>query len=483
VEKAGKAASLAWSREEFRDLACRDVRDGKRLENVAADLHANVGGSIPEMSEGWAAAKGCYRLLERGVFSAQELLESHRGASVRRVKQSEEEVILALQDTTALNFSGRSKTMGLGPIGDKAGKGRGFFAHATLCVGAGGGEVFGMLGARIWAREAAQFRAKGRNRKPIEEKESHRWVESWMKADELFVDLGQRRRVVSVSDREGDIYELFALRAQKEKQRGGAADVLVRSQHNRAVSSEKGQDPEGKRSWDQLESQGAQGSMKVAVPASGGKKSRWAELEVRYEKIRLEAPQDKVKYLGLEDPLDLWLLVVKEREAPLGSAPLCWRLWTSVPLDSLPRAIEVAGWYAKRWTIEEFHRVLKTGCRVEQRRLESIEKLSVMLVLDMMVACTLLAVSRKARQEPSAALEGWFTEIQCKTLYLAIHHTQEIPTNPPDLALCVKWLARLGGFLARKSDGEPGPEVLWRGFRKLNAMTKIYQAIQPPTCG
>lgn len=474
---------MAWSRQEFATLECRDVRDGSRLKKVAADMHANPGGSIPEVSGDWAGAKGCYRLLEREVFSAQKVLGSHVDATRWRVEQSAEEVVLAIQDTTALNFSTRSKTKGLGPIGNKAESGQGFFVHGTLCVSGGEGEVFGLLGARIWARDAAQFKAGGRNRKPIEEKESHRWVESWGKADELFVYLGQSRRVVSVSDREGDIYELFALRAEREKERGSAADVLVRSQHNRRICAQEAGAAKPEGSWEELESRDAQGTMKIEVPASGGKKARRAQLELRYGKVKLQAPQDKVKYLGMEQPLDLWLLIVQEVEAPTGSAPLCWRLWTSVPLDSLPRAIEAAGWYAKRWTIEEFHRVLKTGCRVESRQLESLEKLSIMLVLDMVVASFLLGISRNARSKPSAPLNDWLTTAQWKTLYIAAHDDDDIPETPPDLATCVKWLARLGGFLARKSDGYPGPEVLWRGMRKLNAMTKIYDVLRPPTCG
>lgn len=481
--KERREASLAWSDEEFASLAGKDARDGRRLRKMAADMHANPGASIPEASGGWAAAKGCYRLLEREAFSAQELLESQADAMRGRIERSEEKVILAIQDTTSLNFSKRPKTSGLGPIGNKAESGQGFFAHGTLCVGGQEGDVYGLLGVRIWAREAAKFKAGGRNRKPIEEKESHRWVESWQKADELFVHLGQERRVVSVSDREGDIYELFALRAEREKQRGGAADVLVRSQHNRAVCLEQDSGGESEGSWDRLESQRAQGVTTITVPASAGKKARQARLELRYEQIKLKAPQDKVKYLGLEHPLDLWLLIVTEIDPPAGCAPLCWRLWTSVPLPSLSEALEVVGWYAKRWTIEEFHRVLKTGCRVESRQLESLEKLSVVLVLDMVVACTLLAISRRARQRPSAELEGWFTDAQWKTLFIATHHSAEIPESPPDLATCVKWLAKLGGFLGRKSDGHPGPEVLWRGLRKLNSMTKIFNAFRPRTCG
>lgn len=484
--KPSKAASLEWSRREFATLECRDVRDGKRWEIMAADMHASPGASIPEASGDWAGAKGCYRLLEREAFSAQALLESHADATRKRVGQSKEEVILAIQDTTSLNFSNRPQTSGLGPIGGKAESGWGFLAHGTLCVGGGGEEVFGLLGARIWARDPAQRKAGPAgacNRKPIEEKESHRWVEGWIKADELFVHLGQERRVVSVSDREGDIYELFALRAERKNQRGGAADLLVRSKHNRQMCTGHAgpDDPQG--SWDHLQSQPAKGHMKIDVPAKPGQRARTAQLEVRYEKVLLRAPVDKVKYLGLEEPLDLWLLIVEEVPEPAGCPPLCWRLWTSVELASLKEAIEVARWYARRWVIEEWHRVLKTGCRVEQRQLESFEKLSVMLVLDMVVACNLLAMSRKARQMPSVALDGWFTDSQWKTLYIATHANDQIPESPPDLATCVNWLARLGGFLARKSDGWPGPEVLWRGLRKLDALTHFYEILKPSTCG
>jgi len=143
--------SIQWAEDEFSSLHIKDPRRARRLKKVAADLHAHPGQSIPQASGSPAAAKAAYRLIEGGSIRAEEVLSVHADAVARRVKESSEQVLLVAQDTTALNFASRPNTTGLGPIGNKADSGHGFFVHSSLCVGALEGDVFGLLGAEIWA--------------------------------------------------------------------------------------------------------------------------------------------------------------------------------------------------------------------------------------------------------------------------------------------------------------------------------------------
>ncbi len=476
--------SARWAKNEFATLAVKDSRRVKRWCKMAADIHALPGASIPQACGNWAASKGCYRLVESGAISPECVFASHCDATVRRIEGSEEQVLLVAQDTTALNFSNRPNTKGLGPIGNKADKGHGIFVHGSLCLGAHSGNVFGLLGAEIWARDPAQFKAGPagvRNRKPIEEKESHRWLESWRKADALYHRLNRKHRVISVADREGDIYEAFALCLQSKVAQGGGADLLVRAKHNRKKTSDE--QPE-QRSWQYVESLPMAMQIQVTVPRSAGKPTRNAKLELRYAQIELKAPAHKTKYLGLDEPLILWLVIAKEINPPKGVEGICWRVWTTVEIERTEQAQEIISWYTKRWMIEELHRILKTGCKVEERQLESIEKLKLVLALDLIIASYLLGLTKAAREQSEQSVSGWLEPIQWQALYSYTHKTNILPPDTPLLRNAVNWIVRLGGYLNRKGDGPPGAQVLWRGMRRLEDITEAYRIFRnQENCG
>jgi hypothetical protein len=478
-----RSSSLQWAENELSSLDIKDPRRANRLKRMAADLHAHPGWSIPQSSGSPAAAKAAYRLIEGGSIRAEEVLSVHANATTRRVRGSTEQVLLVAQDTTTLNFASRPNTTGLGPIGNKADSGHGFFVHSSLCIGALGGDVFGLLGAEIWARDARGFKAGpagARNRKPIEEKESFRWLQSWQKAQELFEQLGGSRQVVSVTDREGDIYEAFALCLDTKHRNGAGADLLVRAQHDRQQVGESG----GGASWERIEQLEEAVVHTIDVPRGPGRPARKARLEVRWGKVELAVPAHKNKYLGLEKPLALWLVVAREVSPPKGEEPICWRLWTTMEIETRQCAIQTLGWYAKRWQIEEFHRVLKSGCKCEKRQLESLAKLSLVVSLAMVVAACILGLTKAARNQPDADVSPWLSEEQWTALHCYIHKTQGIPQQPPTLKTAVMWIASLGGFLGRKGDGFPGPQVLWRGWRRLEDITAIFSILsRQETCG
>jgi len=410
-------------------------------------------------------------------------LAAHADAVTKRVEESSDLVLLVAQDTTSLNFASRPNTTGLGPIGNKADSQQGFFVHSSLCIGALGGDVFGLLGGKIWARDAREFKAGpagARNRKPIEEKESFRWLQSWQHAQELYEHFGGSRQVVSVADREADIYEAFSLSLDVKQRNGGGADLLVRAQHDRQQIEEAG----GGTSWMRIEELEEKAVHSIDVPRKPGKAARKATLEVRWGQVELAAPAHKTKYLGLEKPLKLWLVVATEVSPPKGEEPICWRLWTTVEVNSAQCAIKVLGWYAKRWNIEEFHRILKSGCKCESRQLESLTKLSFVVSLDMVVAACILGLTKAARNQPEAAVSPWLSEQQWKALHCYINKTEKPPQQAPSLKTAVIWIARLGGFLGRKGDGFPGPQVLWRGWKRLEDITAIFAILKnEATCG
>jgi hypothetical protein len=474
-------SSIQWAENEFSTLKVKDPRRAKRLKKIIADFHANPRASIPESSGSAAAAKAAYRLIEGGTIGFKDVLSAHADATANRAGEDGDPTLLVVQDTTSLNYAGRPNTKGLGPIGINIDSGHlGFFVHSSLCVGARAGDVFGLLGAEIWARDAGKMKvaaAGARNRKPIEEKESFRWLQGWQNAQALFEKLGGSRQVVSLADREGDIYEAFALCLATKEREGGSADLLVRAQHDRQQVGETG------GGWEYIQGKKEFCVHSIDVPRGHGKPARQVELEVRWGKVELAAPAHKTKYFGLEKPLTLWLVVATEISPAKGEEPICWRLWTSMEIETPQCAIKALEWYAKRWRIEEFHRILKSGCKSEERQLESLEKLSLAVTLDMVVAATLLGLTKAARNHPNAVASSWLTQAQWQALYCYTNKTREIPPQCPTLQTVVLWIARLGGFLGRKCDRSPGPQVLWKGWRRLEDITTMFEIQNSGTCG
>jgi hypothetical protein len=470
-----------WADLEFATLQCKDKRRALRFKKVAATLADKPGVSVTQSSESWSDAKAAYRVLDAEEICDESILASHRDATLARLDDSRDDVLLVVQDTVTLNYSNLRCVKGLGPIGNNAEKTTGLFVHGQLVIGARSEEHFGLLRAKIYARESKEFKsgpAGARNRKSIEEKESHRWIEGYREAGELARRFEGQRKVVSVADREGDIYELFA-ECQEEKERNGqkAADLLVRSQHNRKLSEQDG------RLWEHVLKKPVAKRVKVRVAEDRGMGQREATLDVRFAAVELEVPQNKSKYQGYSRRLKLWVVVLKERQAPKGQKAICWKLLTSLEVSDVEQALEVARWYCLRWQIEVMHRVLKSGCRVERRQVRNLKKLKAFIALDLVVACYLLGMSRKARSEPKASVMPWLRREEWEALYCYVHRTTKAPKTPPGIGEAVRWIAKLGGFLGRKGDGEPGAEVLWRGLHSLREITLAYIVFARKKCG
>ncbi len=481
-------AALSWAGTEFATLDCGDTRRKRRFLRVASDFIRNPSAAVPAACGGWAGAKACYRLFDQPEVNSGAILAAHRAAMLERLRAAGDSApLLVVQDTTALNYDNRRGTQGLGPTGGHgAGKSPGLFVHGQLVVGADGA-VHGLAGALIYARQprAAGEPAGKRNRQPLEEKESHRWVAGWQEAQRLWEELGGTRRVLSVADREADIYELLAACQQTREERGGGAGLLVRSQHDRKLE-EGGEDgaEDGGTLWQTPAALPVTATLVVELPrGKQGLKSRKATLAVRAGRVRLAVPAHKKKYLGLSASLELWALEVREIDPPPGVEAVCWRLLTTEPVADGGDAARLVGWYALRWRIEDFHRVLKTGCRVESRQVRAAEKLKAFIALDLVVAARLLSLVWQARLAPRHPVDGWLARDEWQALAVHAAGGGPPPERPPATGEAVRMIARLGGFLGRKGDGDPGPEVLWRGLARLKTLAEAWRAFKATRCG
>lgn len=493
---------------EFGSIDLGDVRCSRRLATSFACMLASPGQSIPQCTGSLAAARALYRLLDNDLLTDTLVFQTHQAGVLRRAHASGVEVLLAIQDTTTFNFHTHKSLKGLGSISANNVKSTtsGLHVHSTLLTAADREQVYGLLGAKIYARDPHKRNAQvpgTRNREPLELKESIRWLESYTLARAAQQQLQQMQEpapssssnsasrpaagplIVSVGDREADIYELLA-EAQAYQNQNMA--LLVRSQHDRKLA-----DQAETTLWKHLAATPPQGTIEMKLPRSHGQKSRTAVLGVRFMPVEIAVPDHKRKYLKKNTPVSLNVIELREEGVKDG---LCWRLVTTLPVADLAQAVRLCRWYARRWQIEVFHRIVKSGCRVEDRQLRTLSRLRPALALDMVVACCIMGLSDAARDTPDHPASTWLDpdEIGALTAYYQNETKAARPQKPGakagentaalTIGQAVCWIGRLGGHLGRKGDGPPGAEVLWRGLAKLEAITEAWRRFHPDkTCG
>lgn len=447
-----------WIKHECAHAEFGDPRLRARLVRLLADFSRQPQASIPQACGSWSQTLAAYRFFDNDKVSMKSILASHQHATLDRMRAHR--VILAAQDTSFLNFTPHPTTRGLGPIGSTQDGAVGLALHATLAL-TPEGEPIGLLDAQCWARDPKQFgKRASRRQRALDEKESRKWLESLRVAQALCAQWEQTR-IVAVSDCESDVYELFALACSVPD---GPA-VLVRARHDRAVVTTTAA-AHPKRLFAFLRAQPVARTIQVRVPRQPGQKERIATLEVRFAPVTLDAPAGK----ATQGSVSVWAVEAREIHPPRRVSPICWRLVTTLPVESAEQAVEKVQWYAQRWRIEELHRVLKSGCRVEDRQLCTAERLQRVLALDLIVAWRILWLTKQGRGAQTSerpAREAVRPE-EWEILYVYFHGRGPQRGYEPTVREVVAWIGRLGGFLARKRDGFPGSMVLWRGLHRLH---------------
>ena len=265
--------------------------------------------------------------------------------------------------------------------------------------------------------------------------------------------------LVSVGDREADIYELFELALRDSR----GPKLLVRAEHDRLLDDGQG------HLWAMLASQPVVGTQDIQVPRRGTHPARVAQLQIRLAPVTLKPPQAKPQLPCLH----VWAVLAQESNPPPRVAPLEWMLLTTCVVDSADSAIEKAGWYRLRWGIEVFHRTLKSGCKVEQRQLGTADRIEACLAIDMVVAWRIFHLTKLGREIPDVPCSIFFEDCEWKALYTYLRKADP-PSAPLSLREVTHMVATLGGFLGRKSDGEPGTTTLWRGLQYLYGIAAVW---------
>jgi hypothetical protein len=260
--------------------------------------------------------------------------------------------------------------------------------------------------------------------------------------------------VVSVGDREADVYELFQLALR----RADHPHLLIRAGQNRLVADGH------QRLWETVGAQPVAGYQAVQASRRRGCAARVAHLAVRFAEVEIHPPK---RHLG-HPTVRVWAILAREEDPPSGAQPLEWLLLTTLPVSTAEQAAEKLLWYTRRWSIEVYHRTLKSGCRIEERQLATASRLQNCLAIDMVVAWRILHLTRLGRETPDLPCTVYFDDIQWQALHGFIHRNPIPPPQPPTLRQALRMVASLGGFLGRKGDGEPGTKSIWLGLQRLD---------------
>ncbi len=453
-----------WFQEEFKNLGINCGRTIKRFIRTMGTLSKKINESIAAASENKAEAKAIYRLAANKKVTEEVILNTHRKKTIERMKESKKTVLLNIQDTTSLCYTNHIKTKGLGRYCSEK-NARGLIVHSAM-VTTTEGIALGLLDQSIWTRDPADHgKSKDKNKLPIEKKESNKWLECM---DRSSKGIPENIQLVHVCDREADVFEFF-YKAIAEDQH-----FLVRVVQNRSTDEEY-------KLMEKVNNEEAAGEIVVEIPRDTRRniKKRQATLEIKYTKVTVLVPPKLQKKFGKDGNVTFYIILAKEINTPEGMEPIEWYLATNLDITQVDEAMEKVNWYVQRWKIERFHYILKEGCEVEELQERDAERLEKLILMYSIISIRILCITYYARQSPDAPCDEILETQEWKVLYCIANKTAQLPLNVPTMKEAVSYIAKLGGFLGRKGDGNPGAKVIWKGLKELNIVLSHYAYLTP----
>ncbi|ELL2068272.1 IS4 family transposase, partial [Salmonella enterica] len=420
--------------------------------------------SIPVSCRTWSETKAAYRCFSSDKVTADKIMAPHKEKIIERTQQFER--VLVLQDTTELNYSGQKKKQGVGPRRHEAE--RDLFIHPQLVISESG-VCLGIYDDYQWFRKELKTQKQSRkeitndslHKKHISEKETGRWIEGYKKSTEL-ANCCPDTQVISVSDREGDIYDLFEC---AEKKNGIKADWLVRMKCIKRATMNISGYRDNLLLNERVMQICPQQIVEFTLPEGRGQPSRKVQQELRLARLTLHPPTGRRGKLRCS-PVTVTVLLAMEINPPENVKPLTWWLMSSVSPDELTEPAQLIQWYLLRWQIEVFFKILKSGCQVEKLQLETFERTRNCLALYLIIAWRILYISSLYKVEPEGTSTLIFEKKEWEYLWILVENTPP-PEDIPSIRTSVLMLARLGGYLARKNDSPPGPKSIWSGLMRL----------------
>jgi len=437
---------------DFPTLDLGDKRRDERFVRIIENIVRHPGGSIPEHNERWYDTKATYEFFKNEDIKLEAITAA---ISAFGASQIEQQKLLVIHDTSTISYNDL-QAEGLGYIDNAAGKG--FFCHSSIAATVNGIPL-GLLNQLIWTRQSAELgKSANRKQKPFDQKESYKWYRGIQSVNQ---QLGEGITKIHIGDREADIYELF-FNMPDEK-----AELLIRARHNRKTAA-------GSELWQHISKQKVAAEEEILIPDRTGKRKRQVQVQIRYKEVEILCPVHK-KGKMYESVV---LTAIEIRQKGNSRDGIHWKLLTTLAINNAEEAKQCMRWYSYRWLIERFHYVLKSGCGIEALQLKKVESLMKAVAMYSLAAFNIMQLTYQSRQMPNVSCEIALKPRQWEALYMLRFKTNKLPKQPPTLQEATKWLAQMGGYLGRKSDGPPGLKTVWLGYESLLQAVALYEVIK-----
>jgi len=465
-------------KDEVQGASLGDQRLTKRLGRIIEQLGAKPTLSVPAATRGRAEMEAAYRFFDNDKVSPEKILEPHVEATRERISQAD--VALLVQDTTDLDLTRpKQQVRGAGPL--EYDTRRGVFFHPLLAFN-GDGLPLGVAWQKVWARNKIK-KKRTKNEKdlqlrktPIEEKESFRWLEGMRAAREVAAACPETT-CVCIADSDADVYELFC---ESRSTSRGEVHFLVRACQNRNTCAPEVKMLDATRAAPCLFQFSVNVSARTARVVNETRKrqatrgARLAEVEVRAATVAVRPPY---RQGGKLPEVELNVVLAEELNPPGGATPIQWLLVTTLPIDNVEQVQQIVSYYAVRWQIEIYFRTLKSGCRIEGRQFETLERLLNCLAVYSIIAWKVMYLSRLGRECPDLSCELIFEPSEWKAVYMTLRR-EKPPSTPPSLNEMIRMVASLGGYVIRRST-HPGTQTLWFGLQRVHDLSTAWVAFGP----
>lgn len=452
----------AWAEQQFGACELGDERRVKRVIKLAAEAAAKPDASTPKQTEDWADCKAAYRLFARQEVTFDALIAPH----CAQTRAAAAGTVLIINDTTEINYGYNREIEGAGRVGSA--DACGFYLHTAMMVDAESGEIVGLAAQDLYKRPWKKVRRVS----STERKKLLRETDVWGRVIDRVGPSPVAARFIHVCDRGADNFEVYCHLLQQQ------ADWVIRAaQLDRKVLDADGHEVTLDAA---VRAQPCGGTYELRVPENKEQPARTAMIEVRWTRIVMPRPKGGVSPYVRESGIQqvaMWAVEAREVRPPRGVEPLRWVLLASEPVHRFDDAWRVIEWYERRPLVEEYHKCLKTGCRVEQRQYQFADRLEPVIGLLSVLAVRLLWLKTIARVEPDRPAAGLVPSEWLKALPLQLKRPRTIAT----VRDFFRALASLGGFLGRKSDGEPGWQTIWGGLHQLLIAVRTLNAAKK--CG
>jgi hypothetical protein len=455
-----------WVEAEFAGANLGDKRLNARIATLMSAIVNKPLATLAASLRHRSCIKAAYRFFGNKKVSKEKIFEPHVTQTAARAHEAK--VVLCIQDTTSLNYSSHHATEGLGHVGSARVRkpATGLYVHSALVVNACGTPL-GLLDQHIWARtdvhQESDNKRKVRLRKTdITQKESHRWVKTMEHCRSL---LSRQTEVISVCDRESDIYEFL-----KRSTEVGSS-FIVRAKSERKISESEEDDQIFLLSEAFIDLSPI-AKTTVNICGNSQREGRQTEVLIYARHVTIQPPERQYK----QDPLTLTALHVVESRPTKGKERISWLLLTDLDISNEQSATKAVYWYSLRWRIEEFHKVLKSGYQMEDCRLGTASSLMKMAACKSIAAFRICQLTYLHRQDPTVSALDALSEAEWKCAFLKLHLGKKLPKRPPQLKEAIEWIARLGGYNGGKNQN-PGIVTIWRGWHALTESIDAWRSL------